>query len=239
MNNTTSLTKMHHEMAKLRERAEKAEAELQKLREREAKQKPVAMVDAGDDGYFAEILPDCSVGVGDMLYAFPPLNVDPVAAPAVALEVWFGPMSESNGKTNWTAILHRGDITQGITIERSEYKDRVRYEADRMRWMIGVLEEEPDILQYDADLHSGYKTSAVPAPSVPEEWREAAQRLIDAAGDKTCSSLRCNYPMDCCSHELIGAMDAMSALLQSADHSEKSLEMVTPEFCNSAKDSGV
>lgn len=33
MNNTTSLTKMHHEMIKLRERAEKAEAELQKLLE--------------------------------------------------------------------------------------------------------------------------------------------------------------------------------------------------------------
>lgn len=54
-------------------------------------------------------------------------------------------------------------------------------------------------------------------PAVPGEWREAAQQLIDAAGDKTCSSLRCNYPMDCCSHELIGAMDAMSALLQSAE----------------------
>lgn len=37
--------------------------------------KPVAVVDAGDDGYFAEILPDCSVSVGDQLYAFPPLNV--------------------------------------------------------------------------------------------------------------------------------------------------------------------
>lgn len=37
---------------------------------------PAAMVDAGDDGYFAEILPDVSVSVGDQLYAFPPLNVD-------------------------------------------------------------------------------------------------------------------------------------------------------------------
>lgn len=58
------------------------------------------------------------------------------------------------------------------------------------------------------------KLLAATAPSVPEEWRRSAQRLIDAAGDKTCSLSHCNYPMDCCSHELIGAMDAMSALLQ-------------------------
>lgn len=41
----------------------------------------VAMVDAADEGgsmhYYAEILPDRTVHVGDMLYAFPPLNVDP------------------------------------------------------------------------------------------------------------------------------------------------------------------
>lgn len=74
------------------------------------------------------------------------------------LTVWYGAMPETNGKTNWTAILHRkGEcISTGITIERSEYPDHVRYEADRMRYLIGEISEEPDILAYDADAHSGY-----------------------------------------------------------------------------------
>lgn len=76
-----------------------------------------------------------------------------------ALAVWFGSMPESNGKANWTAILHRrGEEPwmDGITIDRSEYKDRVRYEADRLRWLIGELEHRPDILAYDADLQEPY-----------------------------------------------------------------------------------
>jgi hypothetical protein len=73
------------------------------------------------------------------------------------LTVWYGSIPESNGKHNYTAILHRGDISKGITIERNEYPDRVRYEADRVRWMIGELDKEPFILDYDADKHSGYE----------------------------------------------------------------------------------
>jgi hypothetical protein len=72
------------------------------------------------------------------------------------LAVWYGSMPETNGKTNWTAILYRGDIATGITLDRSEYPDRVRYEADRARWLIGELPEQPFILDYDADKHSGY-----------------------------------------------------------------------------------
>lgn len=79
------------------------------------------------------------------------------------LTVWYGPMPESNGRSNFTAILRRvtpdgllGDIANGITIDRSEYPERVRYEADRMRYLIGEIEEEPFILDYDADKHSGY-----------------------------------------------------------------------------------
>ena len=83
-----------------------------------------------------------------------------VEAGARKLAVWYGALPESNGMTNWTAILHKGDVTAGITIDRSEYPDRVRYEADRMRWMIGELNEEPFILNYDADKHSGYAASA-------------------------------------------------------------------------------
>lgn len=80
------------------------------------------------------------------------LGVPAVAAPSLA--VWFGPMPESNGKANWTAILHRDDISASFTIERSEHHDRVRYEADRVRYLIGELAEEPDILAYDANMLS-------------------------------------------------------------------------------------
>lgn len=92
-----------------------------------------------------------------------------------ALTVWYGDMPETNGKTNWTAILHRkGEcLSTGITIDRSEYPDRVRYEADRMRYLIGELEDEPDILEYDADAHSGYvPPAAAPgnSPVIPDCW---------------------------------------------------------------------
>lgn len=77
------------------------------------------------------------------------------------LTVWYDKMPESNGKSNWTAILMRkGDsllFGPHMTIARSEYPDRVRYEADCVRHMIGELEEEPDMMAYDHDLHSGYK----------------------------------------------------------------------------------
>lgn len=71
------------------------------------------------------------------------------------LAVWYGPMPESNGKSNWTALLHREGVSlldgPNITLDRSEYPDRVRYEADRVRHLIGELENEPCILDYDTD----------------------------------------------------------------------------------------
>jgi hypothetical protein len=70
------------------------------------------------------------------------------------LFVWFGSMAESNGKKNWTAILHRGDITRGFSFARSEYHDRVRYDADCMRYLIGDLDVEPFILDYDSEMLS-------------------------------------------------------------------------------------
>lgn len=84
------------------------------------------------------------------------------------LTVWYGAMPETNGKTNWTAMLHRKGQNpwEGITIDRSEYPDRVRYEADRMRHLIGELSDEPDILAYDADAHSGYVPPAAPQQEV-------------------------------------------------------------------------
>lgn|GEM_PF-6217182 len=99
-----------------------------------------------------------------VLWTAPPV----AAGETLALTVWYGSMPESNGKTNWTAILHRkGDgLMDGphLTIARSEYPDRVRYEADQVRHIIGELAEEPDILAYNADAHSGY--TAPPAAAM-------------------------------------------------------------------------
>lgn len=74
------------------------------------------------------------------------------------LSVWYGSMPESNGKTNWTAIIYReGEcISEGICIDRSEYPERTLYEADKMRYLIGEIDVEPWILDYDSDKHSGY-----------------------------------------------------------------------------------
>lgn len=87
------------------------------------------------------------------------------------LTVWYGAMPETNGKTNWTAMLHRKchHPWEGITIDRSEYPDRVRYEADRMRHLIGELADEPDILAYDAEAHSGYVYPGN-SPVIPDGW---------------------------------------------------------------------
>lgn len=86
------------------------------------------------------------------------------------LSVWYGAMPETNGKSNWTALLHNGDFSTGFTVARSEYPDRVRYEADRVRYLIGELKDEPFILDYDAEKHSGY-VEAQSVPVVGEPWR--------------------------------------------------------------------
>lgn len=76
----------------------------------------------------------------------------------VELEVWYDSMPESCGRVNWTAILHRkgGCISDGVTIARSEYPDRVRYEADCYRYVLGLLPDKPFLLNYDTDKRSDY-----------------------------------------------------------------------------------
>ena len=97
-----------------------------------------------------------------------------------ALTVWEGAMPESNGKSNFTAVLMRkgaelfDGISGGLTIARSEYPDRVRYEADCVRWLIGELKDEPCITGYDADKHSGYKARDDGVVLVPEGSRVVA-----------------------------------------------------------------
>ena len=105
------------------------------------------------------------------------------------LTVWEGPMPESNGKSNFTAVLMRkgadlfDGISGGMTIARSEYPDRVRYEADCVRWLIGELDNEPCIIDYDADKHSGYVAQQSAHVSVP---RELVERIAGKGCDPDC-----------------------------------------------------
>jgi hypothetical protein len=45
---------------------------------------------------------------------------------------------------------------ENFSFARSEYPDRVRYEADCVRYIIGELAEKPFILDYDSELRSDY-----------------------------------------------------------------------------------
>lgn len=72
---------------------------------------------------------------------------------------------ESNGKRNWTALLTRVDKWDGlvgngggITIVRGELWNRVAYEAERTRFLIGERDTEPFILDYGDDIET------------PEQW---------------------------------------------------------------------
>jgi hypothetical protein len=102
------------------------------------------------------------------------------------LTVWEGAMPESNGKSNFTAVLHRKDsegfdiFTDGFQFARSEYPDRVRYEADFMRWLIGEREVKPELWDdcYDMDKHSGYV-----APSKPSAGAQNAEAIRNQAAD--------------------------------------------------------
>jgi hypothetical protein len=94
------------------------------------------------------------------------------------LTVWYGPMPESNGKSNFTATLMRKGAdffdTDQYTFSRSEYPDRVRYEADFMRYLIGERTDRPEMWDkgYDFDKHSGYVTpDRAPAPSREADWQ--------------------------------------------------------------------
>ncbi|MGS4823243.1 DUF551 domain-containing protein [Raoultella terrigena] len=133
------------------------------------------------------------------------------------LSVWYGSMPESNGKSNWTAILHRkGErLSTGITIELSEYPERVRYEADRVRHIIGELKEEPDILAYDADEHSGYVKPGN-SPVIPDGSADMLRRWL--AFGRGMQNAGCQLP-----HNLIAESEAM---LAAAPHDTPALNSV-------------
>lgn len=124
------------------------------------------------------------------------IECDCHAAPQVTsvpqLAVWYGSMPESNGKTNWTAILHRkGEgILDGFAIDRSEYPGRVLYAADRVRYLIGEMAERPYILNYDADEHSGYTAApAVQAEQLSGNTEQVSQPALPATHFKPVADL--------------------------------------------------
>jgi len=72
---------------------------------------------------------------------------------------------ESNGKRNWTALLVRVEQWDGlvgscggIVVDRGEFWNRVAYEAERAKFLIGERDTEPFILDYGDDI------------CTPEEW---------------------------------------------------------------------
>lgn len=73
---------------------------------------------------------------------------------------------ESNGKRNWTALLVREEKwgglignAGGLTVARGELWNRVAYEAERTRFLLGQRGTEPFILDYGDDIET------------PEEWK--------------------------------------------------------------------
>ena len=73
---------------------------------------------------------------------------------------------ESNGKRNWTAMFKRVEKFDGligswggITIAHGELWNRVAYEAERARFLLGERDTEPYILDYGDDIKT------------PEEWK--------------------------------------------------------------------
>lgn len=66
---------------------------------------------------------------------------------------------ETNGKRNWTVLLTREEPWDGlagncggITISRGEFWNRVAYDAERTRFLIGERDTEPSIIDYSEDI---------------------------------------------------------------------------------------
>lgn len=79
----------------------------------------------------------------------------------IELKVVLFKMPESNGKNNWQAYFKRKNDTElkglvgsmgGICISWGEQWNRVAYEAERARFLIGERNTEPDLMQYGSDV---------------------------------------------------------------------------------------
>ncbi len=91
--------------------------------------------------------------------------LDITVMPQPRLTVRLVSFAESNGKRNWTALLVRAEPWDGlvgncggITVARGELWNRVAYEAERAKFLIGERDTEPFILDYGDDI------------CTPEEW---------------------------------------------------------------------
>jgi hypothetical protein len=130
--------------------------------------------------------------------------------PSIPLAVWFGSMPESNGKANWTAILYADIFSEGFTLERSEYKDRVRYAADRVQFLLGALEKEPFILDYDSELieHANDADYA--------EWEKAVAALKPVAAPSA-GTLKVAVDL---LREVVGPLEVSAAIIEDEDGGE-------------------
>lgn len=98
----------------------------------------------------------------EWLSASPAAKVTP-AQPRLTVRLTSFP--ESNGKRNWTALLVRADKWDGligncggISLARGELWNRVAWEAECAKFLIGERDTEPFILDYGDDI------------STPKEW---------------------------------------------------------------------
>lgn len=94
-------------------------------------------------------------------------TVGPHATKQPRLTVRLIAFPESNGKRNWTAMIIRADEKGwggllsncgGVTVAHGELWNRVAYEAERARLLIGERDTEPNILDYGDDIQT------------PEQW---------------------------------------------------------------------
>ena len=92
-------------------------------------------------------------------------GVGPHATVQPRLTVRVTSFPESNGQRNWTALLVRIEPWRGlvgncggITIARGELWNRVAYEAECARALLGERDNEPHILDYGDDIKT------------PDEW---------------------------------------------------------------------
>jgi hypothetical protein len=87
--------------------------------------------------------------------------VMPIATHQPRLTVRLTSFPESNGKRNWTALLVRLEPWDGlvgncggVSLARGECWNRVAWEAERARYLIGERDTEPFILDYGDDIET-------------------------------------------------------------------------------------
>lgn len=156
-----------------------------------------------------------------------------VAQPRLTVRVQSFP--ESNGKRNWTALLMRVDPWDGligncggITIDRGEFWNRVAYEAERAKLLIGERDTEPDVLDYGDDIKT------------PELWegevrggRPVPEIRGAAAAEPKCSPTLTECPR--CKN-VIGKCDGILAATPSAPLDRSALLDLFDAYAESTRD---